>query len=149
MLLEELERLYQKLRLNTYRQVFRNVRDREGSLSATEAFSADIIHLLGEPTVSQFAAVIGISQPNATYKVNSLVAKGYVVKEADSTDRREVRLKMGDKFCQYVQQRGLSMERALETLRRNYTEEELTLTAQVVKSLLEEIEKEENANGSV
>ena len=59
-------RLQKWLRLESYRKMFHTLREKAGSLSATEAFSADVIHLLGRPTLGQFAATLGISQPNAT-----------------------------------------------------------------------------------
>ena len=65
MLLQTIEALFRKYRLDGLK-LFAAVREKPGSLSATEAFSADIIHLLGSPTISQFAETIGISQPNAT-----------------------------------------------------------------------------------
>ena len=80
MLLQTLRQLYRRLRLTSYRRIFGSIRERSGSLSATEAFSADVIQLMGAPTLSQFAQYLGISQPNATYKINNLVAKGYVEK---------------------------------------------------------------------
>ena len=73
-------RLQNWLRLESYKKMFHTLREKTGSLSATEAFSADVIHLLGRPTLGQFAATLGISQPNATYKVNNLAAKGYLEK---------------------------------------------------------------------
>ncbi len=91
MLQESILRLYRRLRLDGYRKLFGAVQEREGSLSAIEAFSADLIHLLGEPTLSQFAEYVGISQPNATYKVNALAGKGYVEKVVSKPDRREIR----------------------------------------------------------
>ena len=71
MLHESILKLYRRLRLDGYRKLFGAVQEREGSLSAMEAFSADLINLLGEPTLRQFAEYSGISQPNATYKVNA------------------------------------------------------------------------------
>ena len=88
MLLQTIEALFRKYRLFCYQKLFAAVREKPGSLSATEAFSADIIHLLGSPTISQFADTIGISQPNATYKVNQLAAKGYLHKTVQAHDRR-------------------------------------------------------------
>ena len=90
MLQQTLQRLYRQLRLTSYRQIFGAIRERSGSLSATEAFSADVIQLLGAPTLSQFAQYLGISQPNATYKINNLVAKGYVEKVRGEEDGRIV-----------------------------------------------------------
>ena len=51
MLQQTLQRLYRQLRLTSYRQIFGAIRERSGSLSATEAFSADVIQLLGAPTL--------------------------------------------------------------------------------------------------
>ena len=96
-------RLYRWLRLDSYRRIFGSVHERTGSLSATEAFSVDVIHLLGAPTLSQFAQCLGISQPNATYKVNSLVAKGYVEKVPSPGDRREIRLQPAEKLRKYME----------------------------------------------
>ena len=91
MLHESILKLYRRLRLDGYRKLFGAVQEREGSLSAMEAFSADLINLLGEPTLKEFAEYSGISQPNATYKVNALASKGYVEKVVSAPDRREIR----------------------------------------------------------
>ena len=101
MLLQTIEALFRKYRLFCYQKLFAAVREKPGSLSATEAFSADIIHLLGSPTISQFAETIGISQPNATYKVNQLAAKGYLHKTVQAHDRREIVLTTSEKFSGY------------------------------------------------
>ena len=81
--------LFKCFRLMNYRQLFGRIRERDGSLSATEAYTVDVIFLLDNPTVTQLADTLGISQPNATYKVNNLVAKGYVTKTVSEGDRRE------------------------------------------------------------
>ena len=101
MLLQTIKALFRKYRLFCYQKLFSAVREKPGSLSATEAFSADIIHLLGSPTISQFADTIGISQPNATYKVNQLVSKGYLRKTVQAHDRREIVLTTSEKFSGY------------------------------------------------
>ena len=54
MLHESILKLYRRLRLDGYRKLFGAVQEREGSLSAMEAFSADLINLLGEPTLKYF-----------------------------------------------------------------------------------------------
>ena len=92
---------YDRLRLITYRSMFRLLRERDGSLSATEAFSVDVIYLLHGPTVKQFADCLGISQPNATYKLNQLIQKGYVEKVPSTADRRELHLHVTDKYMRY------------------------------------------------
>ena len=66
MLTEEVIRLYKRFRLLNYREMFGRIREKDGSLSATEAFAADVIYLLEKPTITQLAETLGISQPSAT-----------------------------------------------------------------------------------
>ena len=42
-------KLFKLLRLSGYRSIFHKLCNREGSLSATEAYAADVIYLLDEP----------------------------------------------------------------------------------------------------
>ena len=93
--------VYDKFKIQFFRKVFEKVRERDGSLSAMEALSLDIIRALGEPTVGQFADFLNISQSNATYKVNNLIKKGYLVRQNSATDRREYHLVLSDKFYRY------------------------------------------------
>ena len=136
-------RLQNWLRLESYKKMFHTLREKTGSLSATEAFSADVIHLLGRPTLGQFAATLGISQPNATYKVNSLVAKGYVEKLPSTEDRREIRIQPAEKLRRYLERGEGFFGQAEEQLAKTYTQDELALTARVLDTLLDELEKEE------
>lgn len=94
--------VYDKFKLQFYRKVFELVRERDGSLSAMEAFSLEVIKMLGEPTVGQFADFLNISQSNATYKVNSLIKKGYLERQNSQTDRREYHLVLSEKFFSYM-----------------------------------------------
>ncbi|MBR5343890.1 MAG: winged helix-turn-helix transcriptional regulator [Oscillospiraceae bacterium] len=93
--------VYDKFKLQFYRRVFDQVRERDGSLSAMEAFSLEVIFMLDKPTVGQFADFLKISQSNATYKVNSLMKKGYLERHNSSTDRREYHLVLSEKFYRY------------------------------------------------
>ena len=149
MLQESVLRLYRRLRLDGYRKLFGAVQEREGSLSAIEAFSADLINLLGEPTLSQFAEYVGISQPNATYKVNALAGKGYVEKVPSPGDRREIRLQPAEKLRKYMERGEGGLEQAVQTLQKTYTDQQLELAARVLTTLLDEVEEEENHDRSV
>lgn len=102
MLEENFTEVYEKFELQFFRRVFEKVRERDGSLSAMEAFSLEVIYLLREPTVGQFADFLNISQSNATYKVNSLIKKGYIERQNSQTDRREYHLVLSEKFLNYV-----------------------------------------------
>ena len=133
---ESVLKLYRKLRLDGYRKLFGAVHEREGSLSAMEAFSADIIGLLGDPTLSQFAEYVGISQPNATYKVNALAAKGYVEKIVSKPDRREIRLRTGKKFAQYFDEDRPAIQAAAQKIRAQFSEGEIDTARRVLDAML-------------
>ena len=141
MLGETFAQLFRKYRLFCYRKLFAAVREKPGSLSATEAFSADIIHLLGSPTVSQFAETIGISQPNATYKVNALAGKGYVEKVVSKPDRREIRLRTGKKFAQYFDEDRPAICAAAERVRAQFSESEIDTARRVLDALLDAMQE--------
>lgn len=93
--------IYDKFKLKFYRSVFDLVRERDGSLSAMEAISLEVINMLHEPTVGQFADFLNISQSNATYKVNNLIKKGYLERQNSQTDRREYHLVLSEKYYNY------------------------------------------------
>ncbi len=138
-------RLQNWLRLESYKKMFHTLREKTGSLSATEAFSADVIHLLGRPTLGQFAATLGISQPNATYKVNSLVAKGYLVK-VPGKDRREVCLQTAGKFNAYYDDNEQALRDAVDSLGTQFSPEELATANRVMQALVQTVETEKGAN---
>lgn len=102
MLEKNFTEVYERFELQFFRRVFENVRERDGSLSAMEAFSLEVIYLLHEPTVGQFADFLNISQSNATYKVNSLIRKGYIERQNSQVDRREYHLVLSEKFLNYI-----------------------------------------------
>ena len=141
MLLQTLRQLYRRLRLTSYRRIFGSIRERSGSLSATEAFSADVIQLMGAPTLSQFAQYLGISQPNATYKVNNLAAKGYLEK-IPGEDRREVRLQTAGKFNAYYHDNEQALREAMDALAGRFSPEELDAAERVMQALVQTVETE-------
>lgn len=119
MMLEKMLKTFQKLRLEFYRKIFTRVRERDGSLSAMEVFSLEIIYALGRPTIGQLARFIGISQSNATYKVNSLMKKGYIIRQPSQEDGREYNLELSEKFYGYSDM----LEENVRTITRNVLEQ--------------------------
>jgi len=129
---EVFSEVYQKFKLNFYRGIFEQLQDRESSLSASEAFAVEVINALHEPTIGQFARSLHISQPNATYKVNALIRKGYVERVVSATDRREYHLRTTPHFQKYyaINQRYLDV--VMERIRMRFSEQE---TAQLEQML--------------
>ncbi len=85
--------VYTKFKLHFYKQIFSRFEDREATLTTVESFCMEVIMALGEPTIAQFSHMMNLSTPNAAYKINSLVKKGYVERIQSTTDKREYRLR--------------------------------------------------------
>lgn len=139
MLVKEITDLYKKSRLLTYQEMFGRIREKDGSLSATEAYAVDVIYLLGNPTITQLAETLGISQPNATYKVNNLVSKGYVIKTVSEDDKRECHLTVSERFFKYYGNSTRFIQEAAEVLQQNYTAEELEQFAHMLRALTDAV----------
>ena len=93
--------VYTKFKLHFYQEIFRRFQDREASLTTVETFCMETIMALGNPTVNEFASFMRISPPNAAYKVNSLVKKGYIRKVQSREDKREYHLEVTQKYIDY------------------------------------------------
>lgn len=140
MLNESIINLYKKFRLVHYKNLFGRIKEREGSLSATEAYAVDVIYLLNKPTIKQFSEYICISQPNATYKINSLISKGYITREPSEEDKREFKLCPAKKFYDYYDAGNNFISDAIEKLRSEYTEEEIKLFEKMLVTFNDSVE---------
>ena len=142
-MLQSLLRCYERFRLSTYRSMFALLRERDGGLSATEAFSVDVIYLLRGPTIKEFADCLGISQPNATYKVNQLIQKGYVQKIPSLEDRRETHLQVTERYTRYAERGGQPLIRALDRLQAQFSPEEMETFSRMIRALSDAIDSEQ------
>ena len=131
--------VYDKFKLQFYRQVFALVRERDGSLSAMEAFSLEVIKMLHEPTVGQFAAFLNISQSNATYKVNNLIRKGYLERQNSSVDRREYHLVLSDKFYSYAGLLSSYEVTVMQRIKERFPREDVERFGSMLKVISEEL----------
>ena len=62
---------------------------------------------MGEPTIAQFSHMMNLSTPNAAYKINSLVKKGYVERIRSTADKREYHLRPTQKYLDYYNNRRI------------------------------------------
>ena len=131
--------LHRRMRLVIYRRLPR----RTGQLSAADAFAADIIYLLEQPTLTQFAGEMGISQPSASYRVNELAQKGVVEKIISPRDRRECRLRVGAEYRKKTLDAPGRVEALMGELTRRFTRQELETTAAVLDAFLTALDQEE------
>ena len=131
--------VYDKFKLQFYRRVFDVVRERDGSLSAMEFFSLEVIKMLNQPTVGQFADFLNISQSNATYKVNNLIRKGYLERENSQTDRREYHLILSEKFFRYLDLMTTYEMTVMERLKARFPDADIQKLDEMLTILSEEL----------
>ena len=139
-----LSAVYSKFRIHYYRDVFHRINSRELSLTTTEVYCVEIIHSLNKPTIQEFANFIGISSPNATYKVNSLIKKGYVEKVQSDTDKREFYLDVTEKFYRYYNINEKYLDIVEERLKKELSEEEFKMFNDTLKKIYHDMMPEEN-----
>jgi len=132
----EFEKLYFKFRLNYCKNLFSKVNE---SLSPTESYCVETIYLLNRPTVHEFAEYIHISQPNATYRINNLIDKGYVRKVNSENDKREYHLEVTDKFLKDYGVNASFNAKLMEGIREKFSEEEIKLLEKMIQRIVEEI----------
>lgn len=93
--------IYTKFKMHFYQTISKRSIDSEDYLTTTEAFCMEGIIALGKPTVAQFGALMNLSTPNAAYKVNNLIKKGYLKKEQSKKDHREYYLIPTKKYVDF------------------------------------------------
>ena len=122
---ESFKEVFDKFKFQFFCRIFDLVRERDGSLTAMEAFSLEIIDMLQAPTVSQFADFLDISQSNATYKVNSLIRKGYLVRKVSDLDRREAHLILSEKYRSYMSLLTSYEDKVMDRIAARFPQEDL------------------------
>ena len=116
--------VYTKFKLHFYQEIFRRFQDREASLTTVETFCMESIQALGSPTVNEFASFMRISPPNAAYKVNSLVKKGYINKVQSPDDRREYHLEVTQKYLDYYNISASYMVEVMDRIAARFSPED-------------------------
>lgn len=100
-LYKEFTSVYTKFKVHFYKKVLSRFQTREATLTTSESFSMEIIHAMNRPTVNEFASFTGISLPNAAYKIDNLIQKGYVEKVQSTEDKRKYHLIPTEKYFDY------------------------------------------------
>lgn len=139
MLEESFEKLYLKFRAHYCQNLFRQMGAREGSLSATEAYCVEVIYLMGQPTIHEFANYVGISAPNATYRVNTLEQKGYLERLTSQEDRRVCRLTVTDKFRAYYGLYDQYNMNLMKSIRTQFTPEEVKSLESMIERIVRDM----------
>ena len=139
MLRDEFSRVYSKFKLHFYQKVFERIEGRETSLTTVETFCMEIIYAANGPTVNEFAKLANLSSPNAAYKVNNLMKKGYLEKVQSTEDKREYHLFVTQKYLDYYNISYQYLNTVLNRLEGRFSQEELEVVKRVLKVMDEEL----------
>ena len=135
--------IYDKFKLNFYKNIFKGFDRQKAPLTITESFCLEVIYSLDNPTISDLSRYLGISQPNTTYKVNELIQKGYIEKKKDPQDRRRVLLSPTKKFTKYYSVKNQYIYTVGERVRAHFSAEDLSklesMLAIMSKELMPEV----------
>ena len=112
---------------------------REATLTTVETFCMEVIYAMERPTINEFANFIKISQPNAAYKVNNLIRKGYLRKVRSQKDKREYFLEVTDKYIDFLDIENSYMHKVLERLESRFTKPELEELDNMLKTISTEL----------
>ena len=136
---KEFEKVYMKFKLNFYKSMFEKIQSRETSLTTVETFCIETIYAMNNPTVSAFASFLNISSPNAAYKINSLVKKGYLRKVQSEDDKREYHLEVTDKYLSYYNLSTSYIDEVSERIKQRFNDEEIATVERVLKIMSDEL----------
>ena len=142
MLEEALTEVYTKFKVHFYQEMFKKLHSRETSLTIVELFCVEIIYVLRNPTVKEFAEFIGISSPNAAYKIACLIDKGYIEKVQSEKDRREFHLHVTDKYLEYLNLSEGYVKTVAERAEERFTEERIETLNDILNDMSDFLMKE-------
>ena len=131
--------IYTKFKLHFYREIFGNWTVREATLTTVETFCMEVIYAMRRPTINEFANFIKISQPNAAYKVNNLIRKGFLRKVRSQKDKREYFLEVTDKYLECLDIENSYMHKVLERLESRFTKTQLEELDNMLKIISSEL----------
>ena len=131
--------VYTKFKLQFYKRIFQRLESREATLTLVESYSIEVISSLGAPTVSEFAKFLNISVANATYKVQSLMKKGYLSKERSEEDKRELYLHVTDRFYEYQKLNSTYLSMVVTRIEEACSPEDVATFKRVLKTISSEL----------
>ena len=131
--------VYTKFKLHFYQEIFRRFQSREASRTTKETSCMESIQALGSPTVNEFATFMCISTPNAAYKVNSLVEKGYIRKIRSEKDRREYHLEVTQKYLDYYNISTSYIAQVMERIVERFPPEECAKLEEMLEIVSREL----------
>ncbi len=139
MLEQTLSEVYTKFKIHFYQEMFKKLHSRETSLSTVELFCVEVIFALKNPTVQEFAKFINVSSPNAAYKVNNLIQKGYIEKVRSETDHREYHLHVTEKYYNYYNLSQKYLNTVVDRAKEYFSTEQVEMLDLILHDMSKEL----------
>lgn len=139
MIEDRFNELYTKIKLRFFAKVFGQLENEKRNLSAIEIFCVEVISLLNRPTVNEFATFAQISQPNAAYKINNLIKKGYVRKVRNEQDKREFHLEVTEKYSDFSGVTADYIKVVMDRARARFAKEDIDKVEEIFKIVAEDL----------
>ncbi len=131
MLTYNFQQVYDNFKMKFYQSLCKNSKE----LNMQEAFSLDVIYMLGNPTILEFANYMEISQPNATYKINQMIQKGFLTKQLCDDDKRSYRLKVTEKFLKVYRGNDRFIKKTLKDIESMFKPEEVLILQRMLNEI--------------
>lgn len=131
MLVEEFSNAYNVFKRKFYESLCQS----STGLTMSEAFSLDIIYMLDHPTILEYATYMGISQSNATYKINQMISKGFLTKTVCENDKRAFSLSVTDRFLKIYRETDRAYQIILNDLAIKYSKEEIDILSNMLREV--------------
>lgn len=127
--------IYMKFKVHFYQEIFQRINNKEASLSTIELFCVEMIHAMNEPTVNEFAKSIQVSSPNAAYKVNCLIKKGYIEKVQSTKDKREYHLRVTPLYYEHYNLSQNYLTQVVERAEEHFPKEDIDKVDKVLREI--------------
>lgn len=139
MLEKTFRKIYTRFKMHFYQTVSKKQEQSDYALTTFETFCMEGILALQEPTVAQFGRLMNLSTPNAAYKVNNLIKKGYVQKIQSEVDRREYHLKPTQKYLDYYNVSYSYLRTVVQRAEEKFSPEDIQKVGEILEYVANEL----------
>ena len=118
---------------------FRSNSNIQGDMSYRDIMYLNIIMFMDECTVTKLVELLNITKPAVTVKINSLVERGYVIKEKHPTDSRINILTASPSTYTLYSREDRRINMALESMLKEYSPEDIEKFSEMLGMLAENL----------
>lgn len=139
MLKELFNEVYEKFKLDFYRNIFKGFEGREATLTPTEILCVEVINTLEKPTIKELTEFMETSQSNMAYRVSNLIEKNYIRKIQSEEDKREYYLEPTERFYDYYKIRVQYIDKVIDRVSEEFPEEDIDTLAEILATMSNEL----------